>query len=157
MVFGHNLKILTLAKKDTRQKHSSRGAYWCKFQLHSTFQRGVKGAQRKASISPWFFGQKMICFLPFLQELVLHFWPACRQCMVCIPRSSQSSSTQSWAPHDTSQLVSTPERGKKPSNYILKCSNTLFVYIASLLFFARYLSSGGSDDRQRHCSYHRAK
>ena len=61
LVFGQNLKILTLAKKDTIRKGISRGAEWRKFQLHSTFQRGVKRPQRMSRISvktpyysPWF-------------------------------------------------------------------------------------------------------
>ena len=41
MVFGQNLKILTLAKKDTIGKSISRGAEWHKFQLRSTFHCGV--------------------------------------------------------------------------------------------------------------------
>ena len=60
-VFGQKLKILTSAKKDTMQKHISRGAEWRKFQLQTTFQLGEKGAQKMTSISvktpdysPWF-------------------------------------------------------------------------------------------------------
>ena len=37
-------------KKDTVQRHISRGAEWSKFQLHSTFQRGVKRPQTMSSI-----------------------------------------------------------------------------------------------------------
>ena len=33
------------------QKRISRGAEWCKFQLHSTFRQGVNGPQRMSSIS----------------------------------------------------------------------------------------------------------
>ena len=61
---GQNLKILTLAKKDSIEKGISRGAEWRKFQLHSTFHFGVNGPQRMTSISaktpyysPWFLAK----------------------------------------------------------------------------------------------------
>ena len=61
MVFAQKWKILTLVENGTIGKGISRGAEWCKFQLHSTFQRGVRGPQRMTSIlvkmpdySPWF-------------------------------------------------------------------------------------------------------
>ena len=38
MVFGLKIEILTLANNDFIGKDISRGAEWCKFQLHSTFQ-----------------------------------------------------------------------------------------------------------------------
>ena len=60
-VFGQKLKNLVLAKHYIIGKGISRGAEWCKFQLRSTFHFGVKGPQRKSSISvkmpyysPWF-------------------------------------------------------------------------------------------------------
>ena len=64
MVFGQNLKILTLVKKDTILKSISRGTKLSKFQLHSTFHCGVKGPQKITSISvkttyysPWFLAK----------------------------------------------------------------------------------------------------
>ena len=45
MVFGQKLKNLTSAKNDTIGKSISRGAEWCKFQLHSTFQCVVMGPE----------------------------------------------------------------------------------------------------------------
>ena len=46
MVFGKNLNISVSAKSDTTGKGISRGAEWRKFQLRSTFQRGVMGVER---------------------------------------------------------------------------------------------------------------
>ena len=45
MVFGQKLKNLTLANKDTIGKSISKGAEWHKFELRSTFQRGVTSVQ----------------------------------------------------------------------------------------------------------------
>ena len=54
-------KRLTSDKNDSMQKDIVRGAEWHKFQLHSTFQLGVKRTQTMTSISvktpdysPWF-------------------------------------------------------------------------------------------------------
>ena len=38
---GRNGNFLIFPKKDTIGKGTSRGAEWCKFQLHNTFQWGV--------------------------------------------------------------------------------------------------------------------
>ena len=62
MVFGQNLKIWTLAKKDTIVKGISRGAEWTKFQLHSTFQWGIMSAERnRIETMDWsmVFGQNL--------------------------------------------------------------------------------------------------
>ena len=52
MVFGQNLKILTLAKKDFIGKSIPRGAEWRKYQIHSSFQRRVVGVDT-ANVRVW--------------------------------------------------------------------------------------------------------
>ena len=72
-----NLKIDFGKKNATMQKSISRDEEWCKFQLHSTFDFGVKGLQRMTSISvktpdnsPWFSDFSKKAYLQYTAWLV---------------------------------------------------------------------------------------
>ena len=51
MVFSQKLKILTLAKKDTMQKHISRGAEWHNFSFIAPSNYEYIGLQKMTAIS----------------------------------------------------------------------------------------------------------
>ena len=46
--------FLTMAGNTAIRKSITRGAFWCKFQLHSTFQRGVMSAEAKLIKTPYY-------------------------------------------------------------------------------------------------------